>query len=50
LTLLKMHRETAADADYEMAPSDLDEMRERLVQKLRRMKERDDAGGDAPKP
>jgi hypothetical protein len=50
LTLLKMHRETAADADYEMAPNDLEEMRERLVRKLQRLKERDDAGADAPKP
>jgi hypothetical protein len=49
LSLLKMHRETAADAEYEMAPNDMEEMRERLVRKLQRLKERD-AGADAPKP
>lgn len=45
---MKMHRETAADADYEMAPADIEEMRERLIRKLQRMKERD-AGADETK-
>ena len=48
LALLKMHRETAADADYEMATADIEEMRERLIRKLQRMKERD-AGADETK-
>ena len=46
LSLLKMHRETAADADYEMAPNDVEEMRERLIRKLQRVRERDAADHD----
>ena len=42
LQLLKMHRETAKDADIEMAPEDIDEIRERLVRKLQRLKKRDE--------
>jgi hypothetical protein len=49
LALLKMHRETAADAEYEMAPNEIEEVRERLIRKLQQMKTRD-AGADAPKP
>jgi hypothetical protein len=41
LALLKMHRETAMDADYEIAPDDIEEMRERLIRKLQRIKHRD---------
>ena len=43
LQLLKMHRDTAIEADAEMAPDDIDEIRERLVRKLQRMKIRDEA-------
>jgi hypothetical protein len=59
LQLLKMHRETAmeAETEAEMSPSEIDEIRERLVRKLQRMKKRDEeqeAGrdglrGDAPR-
>jgi hypothetical protein len=43
LQLLKMHRETAMEADAEMAPEDIEEIRERLVRKLQRLKARDEA-------
>ena len=57
LQLLKMHRETAAEADNQMAPEDVDEIRERLVRKLQRLKKRDEEQeaeraklrGDAPR-
>jgi hypothetical protein len=42
LQLLKMHRETAIEADYEMPDEDVAEIRERLVAKLQRMKTRDE--------
>jgi hypothetical protein len=42
LSLLKMHRETALEADQDMAPEDIDELRERIVRKLQRMKKRDE--------
>ena len=42
LQLLKMHRETAMEAESEMAPEDIDEIRERLVRKLQRLKKRDE--------
>lgn len=42
LQLLKMHRETAAEADDEMTQEDADEIRERIVGKLQRMKKRDE--------
>ena len=42
LTLLKMHRETATEASTELAPADIDEIRERLVRKLQRLKKRDE--------
>lgn len=44
LQLLKMHRETAMEAEtgIEMSPGDVDEIRERLVRKLQRMKKRDE--------
>ena len=45
IALLKMHREAAADADYESTPDEIEEVRERLIRKLRRMKQRD-AGPD----
>jgi hypothetical protein len=42
LRLLQMHRETAIEADSEMPAEDVDEIRERLVNKLQRLKKRDD--------
>lgn len=42
LKLLQMHRETAAEADLDLAPEDMDEIRERLVRKLQRLKKRDE--------
>ena len=58
LQLLKMHRETAVEADMNMAQEDADEIRERLVRKLQRLKKRDEEtqarasglrrGGEAP--
>lgn len=49
LTLLRMHRESAIEADREFAPEDVDEIRERLINKLQRLKARDggeDAAGE----
>ena len=43
LTLLKMHRDTAVEANMEFAPSDVEEIRERLIQKLQRLRKRDAA-------
>lgn len=42
LTLLKMHRDTAVEANHEMPPDDVDELRERLVRKLQRLKRRNE--------
>jgi hypothetical protein len=42
LRLLQMHRETAIEAATEMAPEEIDEIRERLVSKLQRLKKRDE--------
>lgn len=42
LQLLKMHRETAMEADSEMAAEDVDQIRERLVKKLQRLKKRNE--------
>jgi hypothetical protein len=41
LRLLQLHRETAIDAENEMPAEDVDEIRQRIVQKLQRMKKRD---------
>lgn len=41
VALLKMHRDTAADAELELPPDEIEEVRERLIRKLQRMKERD---------
>lgn len=57
LTLLKMHRETAIEANTELSPEDVDEIRKRLVRKLQRLKKRDEEQearrsqlrGDAPR-
>jgi hypothetical protein len=57
LQLLKMHRETAMEADMDMPEEGADEIRERLVRKLQRLKKRDEEketrasglrGGEAP--
>jgi hypothetical protein len=42
LALLKMHRETAIEADSELPAEEVDEIRERLVRKLQRLKRRDE--------
>lgn len=42
LALLKMHRDTAAEADFDLPPEDVDEIRERLVGKLQRLKKRNE--------
>jgi hypothetical protein len=46
VALLKMHREAAMDAEFELPPDEMEEVRERLIRKLQRLKERD-AGGHA---
>ncbi len=43
LTLLKMHRDTAVEAETEFTPESGDEIRERLIKKLKRLKARNDA-------
>jgi hypothetical protein len=55
--LLSMHRQTAQEADSELPPDNVDEIRERLVSKLQRLKRRDEEQeaqssglrGDAPR-
>jgi hypothetical protein len=57
LMLLRMHRESAMEADSETAAEDVDEIRERLVRKLQRLKKRNEEQeaerarlrGDAPR-
>jgi len=48
LSLLKMHRNTAAEAASEMPSEDVGEMREQLVKKLLRLKKRIE--GQAARP
>jgi hypothetical protein len=48
IALLKMHRDTAADAEFELPLEEIEEVRERLIRKLQRMKQRD-SGGDENK-
>jgi hypothetical protein len=48
LTLLKMHRDTAMEASAEFAPDDIEEVRERVMAKLERLRRREQAVGDAP--
>ena len=50
LRLLEMHRQTAAEADSEMPAEDVDEIRQRIVQKLQRMKKRDAEEGEGRTP
>ena len=42
LMLLRMHRDTAIEADSEMPAEDVNEIRARLVRKLQRLKKRDE--------
>jgi len=43
LTLLRLHRETAAEVENEPEPEDVDELRERLINKLERLRKRFEA-------
>jgi hypothetical protein len=45
LTLLKMHRDTAVEAAPENEPKNIDEIRERLFNKLERLRKREEARG-----
>jgi len=42
LQLLKMHRETASEAESQLPTESVDEIRERLIQKLQRLKRRNE--------
>lgn len=44
IALLKMHRESAADAEFEPPASEIEEMRGRLIRKLQRLKKLDESG------
>jgi hypothetical protein len=48
LHLLKMHRESAMEAEAEPAEADVREIRERLVEKLERLRKRFEAEDEAP--
>jgi hypothetical protein len=41
IALLKMHRDAASDAEFEMPDDEIEEVRERLIKKLQRMQKRD---------
>ena len=43
LTLLKMHRDTAAEATAEIDPDDVEDVRERVLAKLERLRKREEA-------
>jgi hypothetical protein len=47
LALLKMHRDTAVEASTEFQPDQIEELKERLFNKLRRLKQRDAREADA---
>jgi hypothetical protein len=47
LTLLKMHRDAAVEAAPENEPANIDEIRERLFNKLERLRQREEARGEA---
>ena len=47
LTLLRMHRDTAAEAETEVPAGDIDEIRERLLEKLQRLRTREEAKAGA---
>ena len=46
VTLLKMHRATAIEAAPESAPENIEEIRERLFNKLERLRKREEARGE----
>lgn len=48
LTLLKMHRDTAIEASTEFEPDQVEELKAKLMSKLRRLKGRDDAAEPEP--
>ena len=48
LSLLKMHRNTEAEAASEMPSEDVEEMREQLVKKLLRLKKRIEGQSSRP--
>lgn len=41
LTLLRLHRDTAIEAEAEVEPDDVEEIRERILAKLERLRERE---------
>ena len=43
LTLLRMHRDTAAEATAEIDPDDVEDVRERVLAKLERLRQREEA-------
>jgi hypothetical protein len=47
LTLLKMHRDTAVDAAAEVPPDDVEDIRDRLIEKLERLRKREAEAGAA---
>jgi hypothetical protein len=47
LTLLKMHRDTAIEAATDVAPDDAEDIRERLLEKLERLRKREAESGAA---
>jgi len=48
LTLLKMHRDTAMEAGADFAPDDIEEVRQRVIAKLERLRRREQAAGSEP--
>jgi hypothetical protein len=48
LALLRMHRDTAIEAETEVPPDNVEEIRERIFQKLERLRERQEAKAAAP--
>jgi len=47
LTLLRLHRDTAVEAATEVPPDDVEEIRERLLEKLERLRKREAESGAA---
>jgi hypothetical protein len=47
LTLLRMHRDTASEAEAEIAPDDVEEIRARLIGKLERLRAREEKASPA---
>ncbi|MFL6739658.1 MAG: hypothetical protein ACJ8FJ_10805, partial [Sphingomicrobium sp.] len=50
LTLLRMHRDTAVEAATEEPPQDIEEIRERLIEKLERLRRREEARAAKTEP